>query len=558
MGSDRRRRPLVALPAGAQRGAEAGDGGRETGDVGGAAPSKQVRESLVRVYDPLPEPTPASTRRPATGSSTCASAAPTGPKRARDADAVVVIIPGFLGGAGSFDQVARNTVRAAAGAGPRRRVLVARPARQLPRGRPRRRGPRRGPGTRRSPSTTTGAASRSTARRFGGFVPPEDAQFLNDFGLERTMEDWYTVLRTGIPGQRAARAQGDLRRPLARRPADRGVLELGLRRRPGDRAGRRLQAVRRARRPRHDALARRLRRRRARASPRLGDWSAASGAAPYVNAPPLTPETIQVPTVFGVGAFFDPQGTDLLARAAAHDRTSTSPSGCCSRATPPTSPPATPTSASSRSPTRSRSAGILDDNSAPLSFLRASVGQSVGGPLVDKNFPTPGGGFLALPEDPGRRCTRGSATGGRRARPRAAAQRRGRAVHVARGRGVRHAPVRAHASSRRRRTSSSSTSRPGSSSTSTRRGDERRLRADSSYDGPSLRPALLVQAGDSTTTRRPTTGRPTRARRPTTSSSAARSSSPATTTSTSPPPPGARTTAARSRPARRSPSSRST
>ena len=33
-------------------------------------------------------------------------------------------------------------------------------------------------------------------------MPPEDAQFLNEFGLERTMEDWYTVLRTGIPGQR--------------------------------------------------------------------------------------------------------------------------------------------------------------------------------------------------------------------------------------------------------------------------------------------------------------------------------------------------------------------
>jgi hypothetical protein len=44
--------------------------------------------------------------------------------------------------------------------------------------------------------------------------------------------------------------------------------------------------------------------------------------------------------------------------------------------------------------------GILDDNSAPLSILRASVGQAVGGPLVDKNFPAPSGGFLALPEDP--------------------------------------------------------------------------------------------------------------------------------------------------------------
>jgi hypothetical protein len=44
--------------------------------------------------------------------------------------------------------------------------------------------------------------------------------------------------------------------------------------------------------------------------------------------------------------------------------------------------------------------GILDDNSAGISILRASSGQVVGGPLIDKNFPAPGGGFLALPEDP--------------------------------------------------------------------------------------------------------------------------------------------------------------
>ena len=43
---------------------------------------------------------------------------------------------------------------------------------------------------------------------------------------------------------------------------------------------------------------------------------------------------------------------------------------------------------------------MLDDNSAPISILRAGLGQAVGGPLVDKNFPAPSDGTLVLPEDP--------------------------------------------------------------------------------------------------------------------------------------------------------------
>ena len=33
-------------------------------------------------------------------------------------------------------------------------------------------------------------------KTFGGFVSPQDAAFLGSFGLERTMQDWYEVLRT--------------------------------------------------------------------------------------------------------------------------------------------------------------------------------------------------------------------------------------------------------------------------------------------------------------------------------------------------------------------------
>ena len=82
--------------------------------VGSEAPdAKQVKESYVSIADPLPDsvgPHPEA----------CDSIgylrfrARRGPERSKRADAVVTLIPGFLGGASSFDQVARNVVRDAA------------------------------------------------------------------------------------------------------------------------------------------------------------------------------------------------------------------------------------------------------------------------------------------------------------------------------------------------------------------------------------------------------------------------------------------------------------
>ena len=366
--------------------------------VRSAAPgAKKVRESLVRVYDPLPADAgehPAACdwleylRFRHAG----------GPRKARRADAIVVIIPGFLGGAASFDQLARNTVRRAAVRGKRIEYwALDRRANCL------------------EDDTGVNAAAKArdatvawdyywgggeaNGRRFDGFVPPEEAEFLGEFGLRRTMEDWYTVMRSGIKRQpRRARKMicgghslgGPLTASFAgwdfdgdpKTKRDAGYKQcaglvgldttLDLESGGGDGAG---------------ALGVGL------------ELVSQSGGAPYVNAPPLTPETIQVPSVFGVGSYFAPQGTDLLrelphtqnidlsqrvlfSRDAAHFATN---------------------SPSIREFTLTNEvslAGIFDDNSAPLSFLRSSVGQVVGGPLVDKNFPTPSDGTLALPEEP--------------------------------------------------------------------------------------------------------------------------------------------------------------
>ena len=387
---------LVLVPAGAA--AAPGPGTKIEKRIRSEAPgSKHVRESLVRVYDPLP---------PEVGEHPAACdwleylrfRHADGPRKARKADAVLVIIPGFLGGASSFDQLARHTVRRAAARG---RMIeywsLDRRANCL------------------EDDTGIRAAVREddatiaweyywgdrevNGRRFGGFVSPQDADFLNEFGLARTMEDWYTVLRTGIRGQprrakkvicgghslggplTAAFASWDFDGdPETKRDAGykqcAGLVGLDTTLDIGggeDEGG---------------------------GGP-VGpsDLVAASGGAPYVNAPPLTPETIHVPSVFGVGAYLEPQGTDLLKELPHTEGIDLSQRVLFSRdaAHFATQEPNIRDFTLTNEVTFS---GIFDDNSAVVSFLRASLGQTVGGPLVDKNFPTPSDGTYALPEDP--------------------------------------------------------------------------------------------------------------------------------------------------------------
>src|SRR4051812_28589676 len=77
---------------------------------------KLVKESFVRVYKPLPKSAGAYPKA-CDWVGYLRFRSRRGPGGAARADAVFVIIPGFLGGAGSFDQVARHTVRDAAARG---------------------------------------------------------------------------------------------------------------------------------------------------------------------------------------------------------------------------------------------------------------------------------------------------------------------------------------------------------------------------------------------------------------------------------------------------------
>ncbi len=353
-----------------------------------------VRESLVRVLDPLPEGIDAP--RVCDYLEYLRFRHADGPRRSPQADAVLVIIPGFLGGAASFDQLARNTVRAAAKRGKYVEYwALDRRANCLEDDR----------GIRAAAKAQDYAVAYDyywggepiRGKAFAGFKDETEAGFLSRFGLERTVRDWYTVLRSGVPSRRKRARRvicggHSLGGPLTaafsswdfdgnpETTKDAGyrqcagllgldtTLELS-----GSSSG-------------------------ASAIGPLLDLVAQGGAAPFVNVPPLTPETIQVPTVFGVGSYFQPRGTGMTPEL-----------------------PSTPNIDAAQRALFSRDAvhfatgipdirdftltnqvtlgGVFDDNSAPLSFLRASVGFLEGGPIFDKNFPAPDGS-LALVEDP--------------------------------------------------------------------------------------------------------------------------------------------------------------
>jgi len=377
---------LTAAPAGA-----AGSPVTETAVRSEAPDAKLVKESYVSILDPLPDsvgPHPAA----------CDSIGylrfrhRRGPAESRGADAVVTLIPGFLGGASSFDQIARNVVRDAAA---RKRYVevwaIDRRANCV------------------EDHTGVDAAAREgdasvaygyywggeevDGRRFEGFADSTEAAFLGSFGLERTMRDWYTVMTTGLPGQRrrerklicgghslggpltAAFASWDFDGDPATEE-DAGfhqcaglvgldtTLDLSGSSDPGPAAA-------------------------------LGD--VVGTGSPFVDVTPLSPETIQLPPIFGVGAFYQPRETGLNRELPSTPKINVAQRLLFSRDA---------AHFASGSPdireftltNQVTLAGVFDDNSNPVSILRSSVGSVTGGSLVDKNFPAPDG-TLALVDD---------------------------------------------------------------------------------------------------------------------------------------------------------------
>jgi pimeloyl-ACP methyl ester carboxylesterase len=361
-----------------------------------APDANAIKEDFVRVYYPLPKADGPHPKR-CDWISYLRWRSADGPSDASKADAVLVLIPGFLGGAGSFDETARNAVHDAAAGGKHIEVWVI---------------------DRRSNclENNQGVAAAAKAHnpelayhyywgnkkvhghRFGGWVSHQDAAWLNNVGLKQTMDDWYEVLKTGIPSQRVRKQKvfcggHSMGGPLTASFADwdfdgnpktrddagynqcAGFIGLDTQLKVG------LPVT-------------------ATASPSgaLLALVIASGS-PYVDVPPITPETIQLPPIFGVGSYFDPNGTDLLKNLPHSTNIDLAQRFLFSRdaenfAT------GTPSIRDFTTTNQLTLGGVFDDNSAPLIFLRSSVGFPTGGPFVDKNFPSPDPAHsLALPSD---------------------------------------------------------------------------------------------------------------------------------------------------------------
>ena len=382
---------LLALPSAAS----AAQNRTETAVRSPAPDRRIVKESHVRLRVPMPESSPA---HPAACDwvSYLRFRHARGPRRASRADAVLVMMPGIFAGGGSFDQVARNTIRRAAKR--RRKVEVwglERRSNCLEDHRGVRAGAKTG-----DPRVSFGyyfEGREVDGKKFPGFADEEEAAFLRDVGLARTIQDWHAIITREIPSQRTRKRKlicgghslgGPLTAALASwdfdgdaaTTKDAGYNQcaafVGLDTTvsvSGSDGGGGGAGI-------------------------LTGAAAQSGASPYVNAPPLTPATLLAPALIAVHAFQKPDQetitTKLIPRTPEWDLTQR----VLFARSPEEFATGSPSPRDFRVTNASALAAIFDDNSSGVSIFRTSLGMYTGGPLVDKRFPAHDP-TLAAPEE---------------------------------------------------------------------------------------------------------------------------------------------------------------
>ena len=124
-----------------------------------------------------------------------------------------------------------------------------------------------------------------------------------------------------------------------------------------------------------------------------------SGASPFINAPPLTPETLLAPALIGVTAFQKPDEETITTQLVPRDPEWELTQRLLFSRNPQDFATGSPSVRDFRVTNASALAAIFDDNSSPISIFRASVGMYTGGPLVDKSFPAHDP-TLAAPDEP--------------------------------------------------------------------------------------------------------------------------------------------------------------
>ncbi|MGH2836757.1 MAG: hypothetical protein ACRDJY_00230 [Thermoleophilaceae bacterium] len=356
-----------------------------------------MKESYVRLHAPMPESSPEHSEA-CDWISYLRFRHVDGPRRSSRADAVLTLMPGIFAGAGSFDQVARNTVRRAAKRGRMVEVWgIDRRSNCLEDHRGVRAGVETG-----DPRVSFGyyfEGREVDGHIFPGFADEQEAAFLRDVGLKQTIEDWHTIITREMPSRRKRQRKlicgghslgGPLTAALAswdfdgdpETDEDAGYNQcaafvgldttVSLEGSGGAGGGPGVALI--------------------------TNTTAQSGASPFINVPPLTPETLLAPALIGVTAFQKPDEetitTQLIPRDAEWDLTlrllfSRNPQEAAT---------GSPSVRDFRVTNASALAAVFDDNSSPISIFRASVGMYTGGPLVDKSFPAPDP-TLAAPEE---------------------------------------------------------------------------------------------------------------------------------------------------------------
>jgi hypothetical protein len=362
-----------------------------------APDAKVVKESAVRLHAPMPESAPEHPEA-CDWISYLRFRHVDGPRRASRANAVLTLMPGIFAGGGSFDQVARNTVRRAAKRGRHVEVWgIDRRSNCLEDHRGVRAGVKTG-----DPRVSFGyyfEGREVDGRTFPGFADEQRAAFLRDVGLKQTVEDWHTVITRGMPSRRKRQRKlicgghslgGPLTAALAswdfdgdpETDEDAGYNQcaafVGLDTTVSMEGG------------------------EGSAGPGVDVLTAAvsqSGASPFVNVPPLTPETLLAPALIGVTAFQKPSEETITTQLVPRDPEWELTQRLLFSRNPQDFATGSPSIRDFRVTNASALAAIFDDNSSPISIFRASVGMYTGAPLVDKTFPAPDP-TLAAPEEP--------------------------------------------------------------------------------------------------------------------------------------------------------------
>ena len=363
-----------------------------------AADKRIVKESHVRLRAPMPESSPA---HPAACDwiSYLRFRHARGPRRSVDADAVLTLMPGIFGGAGSMDQVARNTIRRAAKLGRKVEVwTLERRSNCLEDHRGVRAALRTG-----DPRVSFGYYYEDRevdGKKFPGFADEERAGFLRDVGLAQTVKDWHTIITRGIPSQRMRKRKlvcgghslgGPLTAALASWDFDgdpETTKDAGYN-----------QCAAFAGLDTTVSLSRSSGAGGGAGSALLTGATSQSGASPYVNAPPLTPETLQAPALIAVHASQKPDEESIIPQLLPSDPDWELTQRLLFSRNPQDFATGSPSVRDFRVTNASTLAAVFDDNSSPISIFRASLGLYTGGPLVDKSFPAHDP-TLAGPEEP--------------------------------------------------------------------------------------------------------------------------------------------------------------